>query len=216
MPNYAPMIGGEVLKKYWREIALFVLVGVVFFLFQAWQEATDKALAGAIAEKARAALALKIKAISHEYAKLQLEVDKQIADSKATIGDISAKADKFLADSRAAQAKIKQMQSVNDQLQATNYELELCQQFVIKQRNDYTFEIKNRDILWGNKFQLKVEECTAKENEYINTVDRMTKSLAWYAVKDKRRWVLGPQAGYGPMGWYIGVGITFRVFEFGF
>jgi hypothetical protein len=203
-------------KKYWREIALFVLVGVVFFLFQAWQQATDKALAGAIAEKARSALALKIKGIALQYAKLQIEIDKKIADSNATIGEISAKADKFLADSRAAQAKIKQMQSVNDQLQATNYELELCQSFVLKQRNDYTGEITNLDILWRNKFQLKVEECSAKENEYVKNIDRMTKSLAWYAVKDKRRWVLGPQAGYGPMGWYIGVGITFMVFEFGF
>lgn len=204
------------MKKYWREIALFVLVGVVFFLFQAWQEATDKALAGAIAEKANAALALKIKAISQQYDKLQAEAEKQIAESNAAIGEISIKADRFLADSKAAQAKIKQMQSVNDQLQATNYELELCQSFVLKQRNDYTGEITNLDLLWRNKFQLKVEECAAKENEYVKNIDRMTKSLAWYAVKDKRRWVLGPQAGYGPMGWYIGVGITFRILEFSF
>jgi hypothetical protein len=204
------------LKKYWREIALFVLVGVVFFLFQAWQQATDKALAGAIAEKARSALALKIKAISHEYAKLQLEVDKQIANSNATIGEISAKADKFLADSKAAQAKIKQMESVNDRLRATNYELELCQSFVLKQRDDYTTEIKGLNLSWGNKYQLKVEEFTKKENEYTNVIGNMTNTLAWYAVKDKRRWVIGPQAGYGPMGWYIGVGITFRVFEFSF
>ena len=204
------------MKKYWREIALFVLVGVVFFLFQAWQQATDKALAGAIAEKANAALALKIKAISQQYDKLQAEAEKQIAESNAAIGEISIKADRFLADSKAAQAKIKQMQSVNDQLRATNYELELCQQFVLKQKNDYTTEIKGLNLLWGNKFQLKVEECTAKENEYINTVDHMTKSLAWYAVKDKRRWVIGPSVGYGVQGFYVGVGITFMVFEFGF
>lgn len=202
------------IKKSWREIALFVLVGVVFFLFQAWQEATDRAIAGAIAEKARSALALKIKGIALQYAKLQLEVDKQIADSTATIDEISAKADKFYADSKAAQAKIKQMQSVNDQLQATNYELELCQQFVLKQKDDYTTEINGLNLLWRNKFQLKVKECVAKENEYIRNTDRMTKSLAWYAVKDKRRWVFGPSIGYGVHGLYVGVGLTFRIFEF--
>jgi hypothetical protein len=202
------------IKKYWREIALFVLVGVVFFLFQAWQNATDRAEAGVLAEKARSALALKIKGIALQYAKLQLEVDKQIADSTATIGEISAKADKFYADSKAAQAKIKQMQSVNDQLQATNYELELCQRFMLKQKDDYTTEINGLNLLWRNKFQLKVKECVAKENEYIRNTDRMTKSLAWYAVKDKRRWVFGPSIGYGVHGLYVGVGLTFRIFGF--
>ncbi len=202
------------IKKYWREIALFVLVGVAMFLFQAWQNATDRAEAGVLAEKARSALALKIKAIALQYAKLQLEADKQIADSHATISEISAKADKFYADSKAAQAKIKQMQSVNDQLQATNYELELCQQFVLKQKDDYTTEINGLNLLWRNKFQLKVKECVAKENEYIRNTDRMTKSLAWYAVKDKRRWVFGPSIGYGVHGPYVGVGLTFRIFGF--
>jgi hypothetical protein len=202
------------IKKYWREIALFVLVGVVFFLFQAWQNATDRAEAGVLAEKARSALALKIKGIALQYAKLQLEADKQIADSHATISEVSAKADKFYADSKAAQAKIKQMQSVNDQLQATNYELELCQRFMLKQKDDYTTEINGLNLLWRNKFQLKVKECVAKENEYIRNTDRMTKSLAWYAVKDKRRWVFGPSIGYGVHGLYVGVGLTFRIFEF--
>lgn len=202
------------IKKSWREIALFVLVGVVFFLFQAWQEATDRAIAGAIAEKARSALALKIKAIALQYAKLQLEADKQIADSHATISEISAKADKFYADSKAAQAKIKQMQSVNDQLQATNYELELCQQFVLKQKDDYTTEINGLNLLWRNKFQLKIDECNAKETLLTNKVINMTNTLAWYAVKDKRRWVFGPSVGYGVQGFYVGVGLTFRLFEF--
>jgi division protein CdvB (Snf7/Vps24/ESCRT-III family) len=121
-----------------------------------------------------------------------------------------------LADSKAAQAKIKQMQSVNDQLTATNYELELCQSFVLKQRNDYTGEITNLDVLWRNKFDLKVNECAAKETLLTNRVDHMTNTLAWYAVKDKRRWVIGPSVGYGVQGFYVGVGITFRVFEFGF
>jgi hypothetical protein len=202
------------IKKYWREIALFVLVGVVFFLFQAWQNATDRAEAGVLAEKARSALALKIKGIALQYAKLQLEADKQIADSHATISEVSAKADKFYADSKAAQAKIKQMQSVNDQLQATNYELELCQRFMLKQKDDYTLEIKKRDDLWCSKFDLKVNECAAKETLLTTRVVNMTNTLAWYAVKDKRRWVFGPSIGYGVQGLYVGVGLTFRIFEF--
>lgn len=202
------------IKKSWREILMWVMGGVIIFQFQTCQNQKDKILAGEIAAKANAALTAKLKAISHDYAKLQLEVDKQIANSTATIDEISAKADKFYADSKAAQAKIKQMQSVNDQLQATNYELELCQRFVLKQKDDYTTEINGLNLLWRNKFQLKVKECVAKENEYIRNTDRMTKSLAWYAVKDKRRWVFGPSVGYGVQGFYVGVGLTFRLFEF--
>lgn len=202
------------IKKSWREILMWVMGGVIIFQFQTFQNQKDKILAGEIAEKARSALALKIKGIALQYAKLQLEVDKQIANSNATIGEISAKADKFYADSKAAQAKIKQMQSVNDQLQATNYELEICQQFVLKQRNDYTGEIKNLDILWRNKFDLKVNECVAKETLLTNRVVHMTNTLAWYAVKDKRRWVFGPSVGYGVQGFYVGAGLTFRLFEF--
>jgi hypothetical protein len=202
------------IKKSWREILMWVMGGVIIFQFQTCQNQKDKILAGEIAAKANAALTAKLKAISHDYAKLQLEVDKQIADSHATISEISAKADKFYADSKAAQAKIKQMQSVNDQLQATNYELELCQRFMLKQKDDYTLEIKKRDDLWCSKFDLKVNECAAKETLLTNRVVNMTNTLAWYAVKDKRRWVFGPSIGYGVQGLYVGVGLTFRIFEF--
>jgi len=202
------------IKKSWREILMWVMGGVIIFQFQTCQNQKDKILAGEIAAKANAALTAKLKAISHNYAKLQLEVDKQIANSTATIDEISAKADKFYADSKAAQAKIKQMQSVNDQLQATNYELELCQQFVLKQKDDYTTEIGKLDVLWRNKFDLKVNECAAKETLLTNRVVNMTNTLAWYAVKDKRRWVFGPSIGYGVHGFYVGVGLTFRLFEF--
>lgn len=31
-------------------------------------------------------------------------------------------------------------------------------------------------------------------------------------VKDKRRWGLGLQAGYGPGGWYVGAGVSYNLF----
>lgn len=201
------------IKKYWP---LAVAVAAILFSMRSCQIATDRVLAAKIAEQSLEKLRVKIVEISKKYGAEYAKLDKQIEAAHVDLTAASERADRFYAESKAAQKKIKEIQSVNDQLQATNVELELCQQFVIKQRDDYVGGVAKLDLSYNAKMDAMRGEFAEKESTYKKEIVGITKSLAWYAVKDKRRWVFGPQAGYGVRGFYVGVGITFRVLEFGF
>jgi len=203
------------LKKYWREIALFVAIAAIFFLFQAWQNATDDKIAAKLTAKAEAKLRAKLVDISKQFAIENYKLTEKYKAANADVSAANARADEYLSKSNAAQKEIKKLKTCAEQLQATNTELDICQNFVLKQKNDYNTAVVKLNEICNQRIALCQKECDGKIGVLTNEIGRVTKIAARYAVKANRKIVFGPSAGYGVQGLYIGFGMTYKLFEFG-
>jgi hypothetical protein len=203
------------LKKYWKELALFVAIAIIFLLFQAWQNATDDKIAAQLTAQAEAKLRAKLLDISKQFALENYKLTEKYKAANADVSAANARADEYLSKSNAAQKEIKNLKTCNEQLQATNTELDICQKFVIKQKDDFNESIGELKGVFSEKMALKEKECAKRESVLTNEVGRVTKIASRYAVRSKRRIAVGPSVGYGVRGIYIGFGITYRLFEFG-
>lgn len=203
------------LKKYWREIALFVAVAVIFVLFQAWQNANDDKIAARLVAQAEENLRKQIQDINIKYAAENVNLLAERNAALANAAKESKESDEFKAKSEAAQKEIKNLKSCAEQLQATNTELDICQNFVLKQKDDYNNAIVNLNDVCNQRVLLCQKENGEKITVLTNEIGRITNIAARYSVRSKRRIAVGPSVGYGVQGLYLGFGITYRLFEFG-
>ena len=205
-------------KKYIPYIIIAVLFVALMFTMQKCSSANARAIAGAVAAKTANSLAASKQALIDKYAKLNADKDIEIKRHKQTIIDLGGDVTEWHGKSEAAQREINRLKTCPEKLQATNVELDLCQNYVLSLRKNYTDEIGKLTLSYEDKIALKdkeIEEWIKRDGILSKKVVQMTEEIVYLKLKGKRMWSVGPSAGMGINGQpYIGVGIQLSIWRF--
>jgi len=200
---------GTFLKKHWPLFALFLAIGVIMFQIQSCDSRNDKDIAGMMADRVVTRLRARVTALDAKYAALNAEKDGELVVMQAQWGVDRAKAAAWRKRSEEAQAKVTTLEGCNALLDDCQANAEFF---------DGILDARTQGLVrWSNeRVALKDAELTerrALDSTNIDTIGKLTKRVAMLELWKRRKLVIGPQAGYGPGGMYVGVGATFEIFR---
>lgn len=200
----------SLIKRNWKKIVL-VALGVIFLLLvNYWQGATDRAIASLMADRVMAQERARAAAIEAKYAALNAAKDQELAALRQGREVLSGQVVAWRKKSEDAQAKVKTLEGCNTLLNE-------CQAKVTSLDADYTTKLTETDALWCSKVALKdaeILEWKGKDTRLTNRMGELTKALVLAQLKAQRKLIIGPQAGYGAGGAYVGFGFTYEIARF--
>jgi hypothetical protein len=200
---------GTFLKKHWLLLALFLAGGAFLLFIQHLNSSNDEAIAQIMADRVVGKLRARVAALDAKYAALNAAKDGEIIALQQGRKVLSGQVVKWRKFSEDAQAKIKD-------LEGCMAGLDDCQAKVAEIDAAYTIELAKADRACGEKVALKDAELAERrtlDTANINTIGNLTKRVVMLEQWKRRKLVIGPQAGYGPGGAYVGVGVTFEIFR---
>jgi hypothetical protein len=214
-------------KKYQLVIAA-ILVGLLVFT---WQSCKTRS-----AEKEAAKYKAIVEVVQPQLDKYKaseatwLDTDKHNKEAldaaNAAADKNSADATKYKKDADKKQAEINKIKDCPQRADALNLQLTLCNKTVDdfnltcdadkKAINDAcTKTIEGKDIHIG---ELK-DSIDNPKSGYLAQITKYSADANYWKNKSKKHWVFGPQGGFGytpstgKTDAYIGMGITFKIFE---
>jgi hypothetical protein len=197
------------IKAHWQILVLIAVGLAILALMQYLDNANDAAIARLLADKAVSRERIAREAIENKYLVLNAAKDAEIIAMKAQRDAKAIEVGKWRASSEAKQKLI-------TELQPCMVLLDDCQQYVVTQEIDHKAALAQTDALCDSRVELKdaeILEWKGKDTRLTNRMGELTEALYKAELKARRKLIIGPQAGYGPGGAYVGFGATFELFR---
>lgn len=192
------------LKKYWRELLLFMAAGAIMFLVQALDRSASDAIAGMMADRTVAQFRARDAKIVARYAPLLDAKDAELAAirrAEAAAMSRIGERDRQLARERA---KVKTLADCQAMLAERDGQLK-------QQAEDHDDRFQSLDNTWLAKFTLQVKLDDERLGAAVTRIGELAKDNVRLQLRLRAKLSIGPQVGYGPGGAYIGVGATYEV-----
>ncbi|MCK9571619.1 hypothetical protein M0R72_21895 [Candidatus Pacearchaeota archaeon] len=194
------------LKRNWPLLALFVAVGVILTLLMALDRAQDDAIAAMMADRSMAQVRARDAAIVAKYQPQIAAKDQELATLRQGVQNLSAKVVEKHRQLTEAQAKVKD-------LAGCQVLLDDARAYILAIDADYTAQLSEYDRLWGEKFDLKAQECDERIAALTAKLGSVTESAYKAALANRKKLVIGPQVHYGTGGMSVGFGITWELWR---
>lgn len=192
------------LRKYWRELLLFAAAGVVMFQIQACDKRNDDAIVDMMADKALHQVRARDAAIVARYAPQLAAKDAELAAIRSAQAGAVAKVqqrDRLLA---AERAKVKDLAGCRDLLAKRDAELK-------SQAEEACSRFKAMDAANSEKYALLEKQDAERISSLGGDLTKAIRENVTLRLQLQRRLAIGPVAGYGPGGAFVGVGIMYEV-----
>jgi hypothetical protein len=195
---------GAFIRKYWRELLLFAAAGVVMALIQALDRSTDDAIAGMMADKALRQVRARDAAIVAKYSPQLAAKDAELAAIRSAQVAAVAQVGERDRQLTAARAKVKDLAGCKALLER--------QQAEAKQRAEADNDRFNAmDAAHVEKYALLEKQNGERISSLGGDLAQQIKDNARLRLQLRRRLAVGPVAGYGPGGAFVGVGVMYEV-----
>lgn len=195
---------GAFVKKYWRELLLFAAAGVVMFQVQACDKRNDDAIAGMMADKSLHQVRARDAAIVAKYAPRLAAKDAELAAVRSSESAAVAKVkqrDRLLAAERAKVRTLPDCKAL----------LEKQQEEAKKQAIESNKRFNAMDAAHAEKYALLEKQDGERISSLGGDLAQQIKDNARLRLQLRRRLAVGPVAGWGPGGAFVGVGIMYEV-----
>lgn len=194
------------IEKNWRELLLLAAAVVIMLLVQAMDRSTDDAIAAMMADRSMAQVRARDAAIVAKYQPQIAAKDQELATLRQGVQNLSAKVVEKHRQLTEAQAKVKD-------LAGCQVLLDDARAYILAIDADYTAQLSEYDRLWGEKFDLKAQECDERIAALTRRLDQVTESAYKAALANRKKLVIGPQVHYGTGGMSVGFGITWELWR---
>lgn len=186
------------LLKFWSLVAIALLTIVVPTLLQ---RSLDSDMARIVADNYLARFRGQHKAIHAKYEATYAKQELAISAWKAAAGAKDAQVQGDVA-KLIAQAKT---------LDEANGKLRLCGEYIMALQVYHRGELEEGERLFRAELATKDQEMAEHHALSSDAVTKLAHELARLQLIVNKRWVVGPQVGYGPGGVYVGAGLTYVV-----
>lgn len=192
------------LKKYlpWALLAIVVLTASQYLAHK-----DDEILASMMADKFMSKVRDRDAKIVAKYAPLIAAKDKELSTLRQGVQVLGSQV-------AAKQVALRKALAEVATLEGCRASLSEAVSFIDEMQASYTAKLTESDSLWCSKYALLEQ----RDAERIKTLTSRLGQVALTAIKaqlkNRKRFIVGPQVGYGPGGAYIGAGITLAVWRF--
>jgi hypothetical protein len=204
------------MKKYKWQILAVIALGLL-----TWQhfagKAKDKAIARALSDKQVVQVAERVaKAKAERYLALLAKAMEALTQVKSNETVLAAKGAKLADDLARAQAKANAQALDKDKIKQLNATLTDCRKGVDTLRLDYASQLAARDAAQFALDVVKDDRIKGLETDYAGAIKRMgdmATRIIYLERWQKQKIIIGPVAGYGPTGFFVGVGVMVEIFR---